>query len=196
LGGLTLTVAFIGEEEEGLVAPVVEVRNEDGAADSDTELILPQRIDRGEEVIPGVEGRVAEELPDGAVELVGAALGDDVDDAAGDLAELGKVVMGLHLELLNVIDDGLVVVVADEGAEVGYAIEQEHIAAIARSIHRRKGEGADGLAGKAAATARVLAYADRAYAWGELKQFSKVSSVEGQVIDGPGGDDGAELGGG
>ena len=38
--------------------------------------------------------------------LVRAGLGNHVDDAAGDSTELHFVVMRLHLEFLNFVDDG------------------------------------------------------------------------------------------
>jgi hypothetical protein len=76
------------------------------------------------------------------VEGVGAGLRSDVDDAADDAAELCEVVVRLYLELLDIVDDGGVVVVADEG-EIVDTVEQEHVAAIALAADRGEGKGAD-----------------------------------------------------
>src|SRR6202030_3739074 len=72
-------LAFIGAEEEGFVA-------DDFAADGAAELVVVEGVlldgFRVEEVA-GVEGVVAEEFVDAAVEVVGAGAGDEVDDGAG-----------------------------------------------------------------------------------------------------------------
>src|SRR5439155_15050546 len=83
--------ALPGEEEERTVLV-------DGAAEGGAPLVLAERrlvaIDgRAEdvellEVVPGVEALVAIVEERVAVEVVGAALGHDVDDAARGLAEL------------------------------------------------------------------------------------------------------------
>src|SRR5262249_5337577 len=52
----------------------------------------------------GVERVVPEELKDAAVELVGAALGDQVDHCALGLAELGAEAVALDAKFLNRVD--------------------------------------------------------------------------------------------
>ena len=195
LGVLALVIALVREKEEGAVFAVVEVWDGDGAANRGAELILAKRIAGELEIVAGVELFVAEELPGGAVEGVGAGLRGDVDDAARDLAELGEIVVGLDLELLDVVEDGRVVVVADEG-EIVDAIEQEHVAAVTLAADGGEGEAADGGAGEAAATAGVLANGDGADAGGEGEELGEVAAVEREILDGALTDDGAELGGG
>jgi hypothetical protein len=129
------------------------------------------------------------------VEVVGTAFGDDVDDASGDLSELGEIVVGLDLELLDVIDDGLVIVVADEGAEVADAVEEEHVAAVSCAIDGGEGKGADGLASESTAAAGVLRYAHGTDAGSEFEELGEIASVEGEIVDGMGADNGAEFGG-
>ena len=106
-----LAEAVIGEEEE---EPVFD----DGAADRAAELLLlvdglSEQEGRGSRCGgPGyllygssaLSVGVAQGVEEVAVDLVGAALGDGVDLAAGGLAELDGVVGGLGLELLDGVD--------------------------------------------------------------------------------------------
>ena len=84
---------FVAEEEECLVAAVVEFGDPDRAADRCAEIVL--LVDRArnaasvvEEVVC-VERFVANEVVCGAVELVGARLRREAHDAAGCLPVLG-----------------------------------------------------------------------------------------------------------
>ena len=132
LGGLALVEGLIAEEEKGAVLAFVDMRNADRAAYGGAELVLPEGVAGCLEVVAGIHLLVAEELPTGAVEGVGAGLGSHVNDAANDAAELGEIVMRLNLELLDVVDNWRVVVVADKG-EIVDAVKQEHVAAVALS---------------------------------------------------------------
>ncbi|MCA2968151.1 MAG: hypothetical protein INH43_06520 [Acidobacteriaceae bacterium] len=75
-----------------------------------------------EEVGSGVGFVVAEELEQGAVVLVGAAFGGDVN-LAGTAAEFGGVDTGLDLELLEGFDGGEDDVEIEVDVGVGDAIE-------------------------------------------------------------------------
>ena len=95
--GLADALAFIAEEEEGLIP-------QDGTANGGAEGVLFEGglFDAGRgEVGAGVGVLVADKLVGGAVELVGAGLGDDVDLAAGHAAVLGGVDAGEQAELLD-----------------------------------------------------------------------------------------------
>ena len=79
------------EEEEGSVFAVVEFGDEEGAADGDAVLVLAEdgfTLVRGSEDVTGVEHVIAVKFEDVAVEIVGAGLGGDGDDASA-AAELG-----------------------------------------------------------------------------------------------------------
>ena len=89
---------------------------DDGTADGGAKLVLDldrlqqeQRVVRGEslELVVGVkrvEAGRAVVVEGVAVELVGAGLGDGVDDAAGGLAKLGRIAGDGRLELLDGIE--------------------------------------------------------------------------------------------
>ena len=65
----------------------------------------------------GVEVAVAEKLECIAVEPVSAGFGDDVDDRAGALAELGVVVAGLYAEFLQGVRE------RERAVDVGHLID-------------------------------------------------------------------------
>ena len=93
-----LAVAFVVGEEEELVLL-------DGAAERRAEVVALELGDAGAvEVVARVEEAVAEELVDGAVELVGAAGGGDGYLRAVALAVGGGVGVGDDVELANAID--------------------------------------------------------------------------------------------
>ena len=77
---LTKTLAFVVDEEEGTVAPVVEVGDGDGAAEAAAELIALEDLAGEGEVGAGVELVVADELEEAAVITVGAGLGGGVEE--------------------------------------------------------------------------------------------------------------------
>ena len=101
------------------------------------------------------QGVIAVEFPEGAVELVAAALGEHVDVAAGGAAGFGGVVGGFDLELGEGVDGG--------GEGVGHgvvvhdfdAVEEEAVGGVAGAVGGEAGgaEGAIGLADGAAAAA-------------------------------------------
>ena len=106
-------------EEEHLVL-------DDGAAGGYAELVAPQRGDRlarGQKEVAGVELVVAQKFPRRAVKLVGAGLGDDIDDRAAARAELGRVLADLNTELLDRIHRRAEVPAIEEGFLVIGAVE-------------------------------------------------------------------------
>ena len=58
------------------------------------------------EKIAGVQVFVAEELEDGAVKIVAAGFGGEIDDAAVESAECGGGIAGLNVELAYGVNDG------------------------------------------------------------------------------------------
>ena len=99
---VSLAVLFVGEVEEGFVASVVELGDDDGAADAagPVHLAVLRTVDAarvvGEGV--GVEGFVANAGVGAAVEGVGAGLHDVVEDAALAAAEFGGHAPGLDFD--------------------------------------------------------------------------------------------------
>ena len=148
--------AFVIDEEERLVL-------NDGTAKGAAELIVVKRFLRlasrlirgGIEIIAGVEGGVAEEFESRAVELVGAAFGDDVDDATGAAAvfrfEVGsdaKFGDGFDgenrcggAERAGFVDGGVIAVAVVHVR----AVEQEVVGAAARAVDGENAERAGGI---------------------------------------------------
>src|SRR6202158_6460073 len=76
--------------------------------------------------------------------LVRAGLGNHVDDAAGDSTELHFVVVRLHLEFLNFVDDGGDRVGREGHFRIVNAVQHEIVAAVGLTIYGGKREGTDG----------------------------------------------------
>src|SRR3984885_686158 len=90
-------------------------------------------------IVAGIEGGVAQVIPRGAVQVVGAALGDHVHDAAQHGAIFRVVRMRYHLEFLNGINDRGDRIGAVDGSIVGEAIREKVIAAVALPVDGGKG---------------------------------------------------------
>src|SRR5579872_1503222 len=145
IGRRVLDVTLIRDKKERAVM-------NDRATQGCAKHILTQRRYAGAEKIPGIEGIVAQELPARAVKRVGARFCDYIDHAARYEPEFCLVVVGLHLELLNRVDDGRNGVDAGVRRGVEHTVEQEHIATIALPIESGIGDDAHGIAGETAAT--------------------------------------------
>jgi hypothetical protein len=143
-----------------------------------------------EEVRPGVEAVVAQELEGRAVIVVGAAARGNVD-LPGGAAELGRVDSGLHLEFLERLHRGQ----HDEQVEVDVRIRDavERVVAPGRAgageRHRQLGAGAALPAGRL----RGLVESE-GHVGAQRDQTEEVASVERQVGDAPLLDDGADGG--
>src|SRR5262249_15896372 len=70
--------AFVTAEQEGLVLPVIQFWDEHRAAARQAELVLVELGSAGGKRIARVEIIIAEELPQGGMEFVGAGLSDHV----------------------------------------------------------------------------------------------------------------------
>ena len=94
--------ALVIHKEERLVTTVVEMRNDQRAAEGSAELVLPElrlALGRQNKIVLRVEVVVAQELPQVTVKRVGAGLRGQVQNRAGGMAKLGGVIVGLHGEL-------------------------------------------------------------------------------------------------
>lgn len=68
------------------------------------------------------------------MELVGAALQNDVDLGAAAVAELSRVVAGLNLEFLNGVDGGEGDILIEVGIVVVDAVKQEVVRLLAGAV--------------------------------------------------------------
>src|SRR5258706_7486283 len=76
--------------------------------------------------------------------LVRAGLGNHVDDAAGDSTELHFVVVRLHLEFLNFVDNGGDRVGREGHFRIVNAVQHEIVAAVGLTIYGGESESTRG----------------------------------------------------
>ena len=149
-------------------------------------------------IVAGIEGGVAQVVPRGAMQLVGAALGDHVHDAANHGAKFRVVGVRYHLEFLNGINDRRDRIGAVDGSIVGEAIREKVIAAVALPVDGRKGiVRTDRNGGAEAATSDIGAILGGRYsndARSEREQGGEISTVQREVVDLLGRDHGAQAG--
>ncbi len=189
--GEVLADGFEVAEEEGVLLP-------DGAARGGAVLVAAERRRRGSgvEVVSGVERAVAEEAVCRAVDPVGSAARDGVDDAAGGLAVLGGEVAGEDGEL----GDGVYAEVdADDGAgtAVGVVVDADAVEAV---VVLRGPSSGDGDLGAEAAVAAACALVegdlggDAGDAGLQGGEIGPTAAVEGKIADDRTGDDSSEGG--
>ena len=94
-----LTKPLVTAEKEGFVTYK-------GPAEVGAELVLLQRVDRRFERISCVKLVISQEFPQGPVELVRPALGDDVNVTPKESPVLHRIRVAHHLKLLDIIDHG------------------------------------------------------------------------------------------
>ena len=140
VGVIRLAVAktLIPEKEKRLVFAVIDLRNPHRPAEDSPELILVERSHGGIERIAGIEIAVPQILPDGPVIAVGAGLGHYVHDPARGRSELGLVVVGVNLELLDRVDNRRHHVGAHQRVLIVEAVQHEDVPAILSAVHRRE----------------------------------------------------------
>ena len=131
-----------------------------------------------------VQALVAEVLEDRALELVGAALGDDLEGAAVGAARVGAEALGLEVELADRVEREVLHQAADRVVVVVAAVDQvvDVAAAAARDLRgelRRLGR------------VGVEAEADARH---QRRQVAELPAVQRQVLDLGGGDDLAHAG--
>ncbi len=79
---------------------------------------------------------VADVLIERAVELIGAALGDDVDYSASSSANVGRVVIGQHANFADGVDGGTDTDGSDETLVVIQTVDQIVINDVGLSVRR------------------------------------------------------------
>ena len=170
-----VAVAFVVAEEEQLVL-------ENRAADAAAELVLHERRTIHSRAVAeegvGIQHLVAKVLVQTAVEVVGAALGGDVDHAAGKASELRAVAVGLHAELGNRIRTG------DQGHDVAVAIVGRNAIKVGGALvggaaaNLVVAAGKHVLAGQAALGASL-----RNHAGSQRNQVQNVAAIERKPLD-------------
>src|ERR1035441_448076 len=111
------------------------------------------------------------------MEIVRAALGHDVYDSAGHLAKFRLIAVRLDLELLNIVDDGLVVIGTAVRAKIVEPIKIEHIAAVALPVYRGEGESSRRF-GAPCPSCSVLCNCDSAHAGCQRQHLGKIAAIQ------------------
>jgi len=159
-------------EKEDLVA--LE-RTADGAS----ELLLAIVRLKSQESIGGSERTVAEVIKDGAVHMIGARLGDNVDDGAAGASLFGAVGIGGDAELLDNFGGdrvGSAITSASLGEESVVVIAAIDEGGVLESANAAEGEIA--VRGRSQAT-RILGDAGR-----EQGEVGEAAAVQGKIVDG------------
>ncbi len=150
------------------------------------ELVLLQLglgLGGGREEVAGLERVAAIELPGPAVPLIGAGLGDDVDDGARVASVLRAVGVGEDLELLDRVRGRTQHEAGVEGVVVGRAVEEEVVGLVPHPVDVEAASpvaeaAGGGVAGQAAEGGRR-----RDHAGDEGAELREVAAVERQVDD-------------
>ena len=130
-------VLLITEKEKGPVLAVVKLRQPNGRSHNSAECMSLEGVHHRVECVPRIEGIILHNLPNLASKFVRAGFGGSVDGATHHAAKLRRVVMRLHLELLNRLHNRVQGEVTKEGGLVGRAVQHVHAAAVHLSIHGR-----------------------------------------------------------
>ena len=153
--GAARPLALLGEEEEGLVAPVVQFGDEHRTAHGAAELILLERAQLGAVAVVaprvGFQFAVAQEVEGRAVQPVGARLGGDRDHAAAGAPELGRKRVRDDGDLFHRVHDGLVAGVLDADVVLGHdhrgAVDRDFARCVAAAAEPGRGTAAGKHAG-------------------------------------------------
>ena len=146
---LGLAELFDVDEEECLIATVIEVRNPYRAAERESVIVAPlawpDQVSATVvcERVTGVQNFVNEIIVDGTMELIGSGLHGDVEKATTDLAVLSSEVTGLNGDLLNRVDAGLLLCwnARNTGAARVLSFDPVGLRVIRRSVHFHFGIG-------------------------------------------------------
>src|SRR5262249_45070983 len=85
--------------------------------------------------ISGIEGVVAQIFPKAAAQFVSAGLSHHINDPTQGTAKLGLVIVRLHFEFLNRIDDWRNSIRAEERSLIVDTVQHEEITAIGLTIY-------------------------------------------------------------
>src|SRR6266481_5934157 len=138
-----MTLSFVIGEEESPISP-------DGPAQGRAELVLAELVEpRGRQGAGSVQHVVAKILVDGAVQTVGAALGDDVNDASYRPPELRAVTAVDDAEFFHRILRRRRFLNTGGGRHVVRAVDRHKIVMNVLSRERELGHGLDNHIGAA-----------------------------------------------
>src|SRR5215471_12165264 len=132
--------AFVISEKEGSVL-------DDGPAEPSSELMLLQRFGAFGEVVGGVEGVIAQKLPQRSVKFVGAGARDDVGRRTQGIAKLWVGIVGQNLEFGNCVKGRFEDEASIHSVEVVGAVDHEIIGLRSLTVHGVRLAIAKGSAG-------------------------------------------------
>ena len=169
-----LLLALVAAEEEEAIAQKWRPKH----APVLVAAILGLACGRAGEEVARVQCLVAEELVEAAVQVVRSGAGGEIDDSTIEAAELSGHVVGLDVELLDIVDDGKEGDLAGLRLQGGDAIEKIFVGAWAATVDaRQKSSGWKRDAG------------------GEGCELDEVASIERKRNDGRAGDGGGDVAG-
>src|SRR5206468_8992659 len=126
---LRLTISLVIDEEERLVCV-------DRSAEAAAKLLLAHNWLCRRKEQPRVEAIVSREVERGAVVLVAAGFGDDVNDAAEGTARFGRVYVRLNLDLGNRVDRRLDAHGADGALVVVHTVDKLVVQHVVDAVDR------------------------------------------------------------
>src|SRR5579885_2884179 len=182
IGG-SVALAVVIEKEESFIpynrpaqvaAELIEVV---GALGSAAPVVFPR---------VRIESFIAEKFERRSVEVIRAGLGDHVDDAAAGAPDLGRIVIGIDLELLDGVFAEAVRIAAGAGASSG--LSKEDVIGVGAIHQKAVGRAALAAEGEVAGARGIAHDARRQY-----REIKKVPPVDRQAGDLLGGDRGAGL---
>ena len=126
------------------------------------------------------------------MKFVRACFGDDVDYTAQNAAKLRLIVVRIHFEFLDVVDDRRNRVRTAEAFLIVQSVQQKKIAPVRLAVNGGERKRPNGVASEllVAAVLRRIYSAD---ARGQVQQLREVPPVQGEVVHGPLADHRAKL---
>src|SRR5262249_19761979 len=115
--------ALPADKEERLVLPVIELRNENRAAEVGAKLVALQEIRNRREEIPSIKFAIAHKLKCSAVRLIGPRFGHRVHHRARVIAVLRAEITGLDAKFLQRIRERELLVQLEIEISIGISIE-------------------------------------------------------------------------
>src|ERR1700730_11577219 len=170
-----------------MIVAVIEMRNQQGSAQSCTELVAPVGSTLPFKEIASIQFVVAEKLENAAMKLIRARLDGGIEDRAISPSELGAIATGLDFEFLDGIhrrlDDiaGAVLQIGDIRVVVNTV--QQIVVLIRAGTVRAEPKGVFVRGSRLG----------RSDTRGEQRQLAEITAIERQVVDRTIVDDLAEI---